>query len=464
MNDRIFEINDILSQFVRMDKNYGYLSENQIYNFINYDKLEKNAGNDLTKVWNSIIKELGNKKNNTNCNFGQEGFLTIRSYKYCDYKKCIKLYVNLPIEKIEKDSIKIFKFLDKKKINHVSKIANNIKNDGIVIRVETPEEAREIINFINKKFSKDLRKTNPFTFREGLVGIGYDGNSSYNKFVSFVICEYLKSRKDNNNMSGVSYGDFNSYVVELYNYYFKDNKNLDELKKTYVFADDLKRIESTDYHFNENELLFNYENMFKVLIASLNENNKTNDIIGYISDLKDDKYENDRIKEYSSKPTIECVTILDDYIKFAIKEYGFKQAYDQLEAFIYDTSDQAIDKYMFITKKNNFRELFKEYDMANNIHKYIKNLNDYMRTFVKTDLTQITNTINAYIDFVGYDRALVDLKKFEKTRNYDFLDENFQDLFANLDIANNMRFITENNVEEYIYNYYQNKKINSYKM
>jgi len=462
MNDRIFEINDLLHEFVRMDKNYGYLTEEQIYNYLAYDKAGSNTSYELKPVWDTLIKQFDKTKSNTTLNKGLEGWLTLRSKNHADYKKSIKLYINLPYDKLEKASIKIFKFLDKKKINHISKISNNIRNDGLIIRVNDANEAREIINFVNKKIGKDARRTNPFTFREGIVGIGYDGNSSYNKFISFVISEYIKDRKDKNMIDSVSYGDFNSYVIELYKYYFEQN-HINEFRSTYIFSDDLKRIKSSDFYFDEKELLLNYENMFKVLIASLYENNNVNDIIGYIIDLQGDNYSKEKMNSYSNISTkeneIDVVQVLNDYIKYAIKEYGFNQAYSQLEAFMYDTVEDVPDKYRFITSKNNFRDSFKQTDMANKIRYVIKDLKEYMRSFIKTDLEELTLLLNEYIDYVGYEQAIKELSEFQVSREYSVLNPKYRERFANVDMANNMRFITENNVELYINEYLKNQKV-----
>ena len=465
MNDRIFEINDLLHEFVRMDKNYGYLTEEQIYNYLAYDKAGKNTSYELKPVWDTLMDNLDKPKSNTVFTRGIEGWLTVRSRNYADYKKSIKLYVNLPYDKLEKDSLKIFKFLDKKKINHVSKICSNIRNDGLVIRVNDANDAREIIEFINKKIGKDARRTNPFTFRDGVVGIGYDGNSSYNHFISFVISEYIRDRKDNNNLDSVSYGDFNTFVIDLYKYYF-EQKHINELKNTFNFSDELKRLTTNNYHFNENELILNYENMFKVLIASLHENNKTNDILGYIVDLQGERYTSDKLKSYSKTETkeennMEFIEVLNNYIKFAIKKYGFNQAYNQLNAFMYDTVEDVPDKYMFITSKDNFREQFKQCDMANKIKYVVKNLREYMRSFVKVDLEELTTLINSYIDKFGL-ASKHSLTMFKLNKNYDFIDDSFRDLFMNVDMANNIKYIITGSVDEYVDTYLQNQKVGVY--
>ena len=51
-------------------------------------------------------------------------------------------------------------------------------------------------------------------------------------------------------------------------------------------------------------------------------------------------------KETKEENDLEIIKILNNYIKFAIKEYGFGQAYNQLSGFMMDKKDT---RYNFIT-------------------------------------------------------------------------------------------------------------------
>lgn len=476
VNDRIFEINNMLLELASKTKNQGVLSENEIYNYLVYDKTETYFVNDEeeNKVWKSLINKLDKPKGNIGFYRELPGWLTIRSKEFFNSAKAFKLYVNLPSEYIEKYSIKIFKFLDKKKIKNISKISDSIRTDGLVIRLSDINDARKVIEYINKICSKVASKTNPFTYRIQNVGIGYDGKSSYNSFISSIISKYLEYRYTTNTLIKVSYGDFKSYCEELYRNYFVNKSELNSLKETNFYQRELERLTNESILYKEQYFLVNVESMFKIFISSLNENANTNDVLGYILDLQDDKYISSRIEEFSKilnntqnrnnniqNNNENLKELLDDYTKFAIKKYGLVQAKKQLKAFM---EDMTRDRYVYITSSNNFRQRFRDVDMLNNIHTLIQNVDSYCDSLNKIDYTSLTDILNSYIEYVGKDEAIKTLSSLQKDENYSVILDEYREQFINLEMANKIQFITENNLVEYIQTLLNKQNNNGYKI
>ena len=62
-----------------------------------------------------------------------------------------------------------------------SKIAKEMRNDVLVVRVSTMEEAEKVSKFVNSLDYNSLVSYNPYILNNGKVGMTYDGTLSYNK-------------------------------------------------------------------------------------------------------------------------------------------------------------------------------------------------------------------------------------------------------------------------------------------
>lgn len=476
MNDRIFEINNTLLELATRTKNQGVLTSDQIYNFFAYDKTENIQyfdDNNGCSLWDKLMNKLSNHKETTTFHTYMQGWLIMRSKEFSSSIRSFKLYVNLPEEEREKYTLKIFKFLDKKKIKHVSKISKDVRADGIVIRLSDINDTRKVIDYINKTCIKFARKTNPFMHRIGCVGIGCDLESSYSMFISFVISCYLKERVDTNSLDKVSYGDFNSFSEEMYKKYFINKTGLDELTNSSYFQDEYRRVHKEDMKYTEDSLLLNIQSMFKVFLSSLNNTENINDILGRIVDVQTE-YSSFESKKQTIPPFNDSAKIvvssqsnneqlqklLDEYIKYAIGKYGFEQAKKQVIAFIRDNNSDEC--YSFITGDNNFRQKFKDSDMRNNINKIIFSIDEYFEIFNKPDYSELTKLLDSYIILVGKEVALSSLEKLDKTKDYECIEESFKDKFINCKMAEYLKYLTENDTRLYIENLYNNLNNNKH--
>ena len=78
----------------------------------------------------------------------------------------------------------IFDFIERNNMKTGSKVADTIRSDEIVLRMESTDDAEKLIQFINNNpyLKENSRPTNPFLNRAGVVGVGYDDLLSYNQY------------------------------------------------------------------------------------------------------------------------------------------------------------------------------------------------------------------------------------------------------------------------------------------
>ena len=150
----------------------------------------------------------------------------------------IKMYVPLDAKHIERGVQMIFKFLDKNKISHLSKVGKRIRFDNVVIRLINPEDADKLLDFIKKNhyIQDGLLKPNPFAFQKDNIALAVDGDLSYNSTVSRLITDYLLREKENNNLKNVSADNFYNYVNVLYKTQFITHEN-DHLSNLFDWED-----------------------------------------------------------------------------------------------------------------------------------------------------------------------------------------------------------------------------------
>lgn len=126
----------------------------------------------------------------------------------------IKLYIPLDKEHIKEGANQLFDFISSTKMNHQSKIADIIRNDNIVIRVDTLEDAQTIIDYINNNMylKEGMIRVNPFLPSCNGVGITMDNTYSYNSTVCKIISEFLNYLKQNNRLDLFTVNELNKYI------------------------------------------------------------------------------------------------------------------------------------------------------------------------------------------------------------------------------------------------------------
>ena len=131
---------------------------------------------------------------------------------YNDLFNSVKLYVSVDAENIYKVSEALFKFMIDENIVMQSKIAKGMRNDALVCRVATAEDAKKVSNFLKNLNYQSKFKPNPFLLESGNVSVAMDGRLSYNSTLSKLIKEYLVSNKNSNSLDCVSCDDFTDFI------------------------------------------------------------------------------------------------------------------------------------------------------------------------------------------------------------------------------------------------------------
>lgn len=125
----------------------------------------------------------------------------------------VKLYIPLDAQHLQEGANQIFDFISKTSIQHQSKIADKIRNDNIVIRVNNLNDAQTIINFVNSNnyLREGLIKVNPFLSNCNGVGITMDNSYSFNSTLCNIICNFVFHLKQQNALNLLTIENLNIY-------------------------------------------------------------------------------------------------------------------------------------------------------------------------------------------------------------------------------------------------------------
>lgn len=131
--------------------------------------------------------------------------------------KFIKVYISLDKEHIYEGVKRIFGFLEKENIKHHSKVADEFRSDGIVIRLKYDdiESLKKLSDFVENDayIQEGILKTNPFTPTIGSMAVIKDNGGSYNKRISISIDLFLEKI---NLKEPIEIKDFVKYATALF--------------------------------------------------------------------------------------------------------------------------------------------------------------------------------------------------------------------------------------------------------
>ena len=127
----------------------------------------------------------------------------------------IKLYIPIDYNHIEEGANQLFDFMAANNIEHQSKIASIIRNDNLVVRVNTKEDAQKIVNFVNSNpyIQEGMIKVNPFLPNYNGIGITMDNSESFNMVLCRIINSFLTCLKNNNRLDLFTVDQLNKYIV-----------------------------------------------------------------------------------------------------------------------------------------------------------------------------------------------------------------------------------------------------------
>lgn len=129
----------------------------------------------------------------------------------------VKLYIPLDINHLKEGANQLFDFISSNKIEHQSKIAKIIRNDNIVVRVNSMEDAQTIIDYVNSNpyLKEGMLTVNPFLPNNNGIGVTMDNCYTYNGTISDLMCKFLNVLKQNNKLELFNVQEFNKFVKGL---------------------------------------------------------------------------------------------------------------------------------------------------------------------------------------------------------------------------------------------------------
>ena len=223
------ENNEYLSEFLNyINEFYNYnkmtnpnfeITRNQIYRKLTRFKIESESNEPYFNRWIDRFKTrpgidvFREKVNSYFCRFNNGKV---------DYFNAIKIYIPFKSNEMDANVTKLFDFIRSNNINHESKVAKDMRNDVVVIRVNNKEDASKIIDYVDKNFKKYLGKPSPLVGNYKGVGITKDGNHSYHDELCKVIEHML------NNGIKLDANTYTNYLNQIAN-----NTKDQELKTIY---------------------------------------------------------------------------------------------------------------------------------------------------------------------------------------------------------------------------------------
>lgn len=124
----------------------------------------------------------------------------------------IKLYIACDKKNLYNVTGLVFNYMIDENIITQSKIAKEMRNDVLVVRVSTMEEAEKVSKFVNSLDYNSSVSYNPYILSDGKVGMTYDGTLSYNETLSLLMNSYFNGKKSSNSLDKSTMEDFVNFI------------------------------------------------------------------------------------------------------------------------------------------------------------------------------------------------------------------------------------------------------------
>lgn len=393
----------------------------------------------------SLINIQSHLKNNIKGGvFFTDGYFLYFNNKTCHesnfmygLRNSIKVYISCDINNIYNVSKELLEFVLKENIPSQFKMAKEIRNDAILIRIINKEDTIKVINFINSLKYKSTVSTNPFILRDGKTSLAWDGKSSYNMTLAYLFKNYFKSKKESKSIDTASIEDFVKFIQEElincndYNYFMEHYTHLERyliykdfskisniilenlngtLTKERLFEYQKEKVTTIDnkrdindkkdkliYIIHKLSLFYSIEQIHTIILQYVQSENvnfftrKEN-----IRNIVIDNFSPDEIKEIileiGKKSFHECINLTNN-------KYGERQCLYALAEFIISnklnsfTGDKGIrSKFGFIVP-NDWYSLIIENELSekyyNEIIDRIRNLSDEEKKLVSKEIEKI---------------------------------------------------------------------------
>ena len=265
----------------------------------------------------------------------------------------VKLYIPVDEQHLYESVNRIFNFCEQNNIIHTSKVAQEIRNDNIVLRVRSSEDALKIINYVNSDpyISEGRLEVNPFCINANGVGLAVDNYNSYNIQVATFITKYSLFNKQNNLTYKTSLEDFLSYTSRVPIEY-KDHT--DQIYKEEIRSLIVKSLNSSDVN-----TLFDHHSK-----VSGNSKFKRNN-------------QNNSQEEYSK-----ILAKLESVINVTMENHGG------------DFAKMALREYLVTGRLGGFSRYAKDNGIPDKTLNYREMMGAYDYNMVKQLLTNYTQTTN----------------------------------------------------------------------
>jgi len=147
----------------------------------------------------------------------------------------VKMYIPLKYDHLYEGANRIFDFLARENIPHMSKISRKIRFDNVVVRLPNFKDAERLQAFLDQDsyIHEGLMKGNAFTFQKNGISYAMDGRLSHNNFLSGMISDYINKMVKDPNVSyeNVGFQGFYQFVNDVAENYERIENYLDSDEK-----------------------------------------------------------------------------------------------------------------------------------------------------------------------------------------------------------------------------------------
>ena len=235
---------DMLKEFAISNPNKpitkAFVYSNLIHFSIDKKDMNKDVKLNYYKHWKERYKDTKNLQVDDNL---QDDFCWfLNTYNATNF---IKLYIPMDYDHLKEGAKQLFDFISSTNMIHQSKIASSIRNDNIVVRVNSLGEVVKIIDFISstKYIQEGMLKANPFLPNYNGIGMVMDTGFSFNSELSKLLSSFIEMLKSYNRLDLVTVEQFNKFITKQ-----KDSVKDFNLKDIYTL---LEKTTSRSFKFED---------------------------------------------------------------------------------------------------------------------------------------------------------------------------------------------------------------------
>lgn len=357
--DRLKDIDTFLKNFRQQiidnpNRINDILSHNNIYgNLVRYYTPMKYNNANLFAVW---VKN--NQRNNTmvfvDRNWQYFCQFISQRHKMNNSKLHRKIYLSLEPTYLENGVERLFDFLSRENIPHISKVGKLSRDDQVVVRVGNSEDCEKVLNFIDTDpyIQEGKKKPNPFAFQERGVALATDGEVSYNTCMSYLVEIYLREYVDR--IDEININTFLDFCVDYYNKYFVKKEDVEKIYHDFSVDNIYELYKIVDYKY-----------CLKLFLNGLSEKFNYKDYDEFVEN-KDLTYDKEFSKFADKMDLNNYMELFTELCEVMIEKYE-QDGKEHIKAFI-DTGDSS-----YITRTNNLRDRVSNGVFINYVLKYAKN-------------------------------------------------------------------------------------------